>query len=1475
MVKSRHNSWLPSLLLAVMAAVLAPFTAQAQDVTYLDASGTAQTLAGGTYTVVTDQTEWTSGWWVVNADVTIDSRITATGDVHLVLMDGVTFNANKGITVNYNSSANNALTIYAQSDVTGMGKLVINSVPGSHAGIGASKFLNSNGNHCGVITINGGDLDIRSGSGGAAIGSAANDSDYKSNNGVVIVNGGTLVLRTNSYGAGIGGGEYTAGGTIIINGGNITATGGSNSAAIGGCDGSDGGNITITGGVISATGSDKSPGIGGGSYWASTPNKGGQSGTITITGGQIKAYGNGGAAAIGAAISAKYATASDVINLSWTNSNDRYYTNSGYNAGRVVLVKPFNIESTGELATQDDLTKSSVLVPHEGETLHSVTYLIDGEVFQQFYLIDGKKAENFPYHPLDKLFDAWYEDGASQPWNFESPVTRDLVLVAQFKNVTLDTDGSGSYLIGTAEEWNAFAVKVYNGETSANAKLTGDITEAVDFYMVGTSEHMYSGTFDGQGHTLTLGYDISDNYIAPFRYVAGATIKNLNVAGTVTVRAQYYGGFVAYSYGVTITDCVSSVTFDSKLNDYAQLGGFISYVIDGVNQITNCVFDGKMLNSQTKACAGFVYITRYNKTVLLDHCYFVPEKITVSQSNSYAFSSSQFATLTDCYYATALGTAKGTFIAQMIPGEGVTLNATPTLTHKGVDYYADGSTLDLNYDLPEGKHFYHYTVSSGSITNEFEITGDHVVSGFTSDVTIEGSYLDSKIDIALATIAAIDDETYDKTAHEPEPLVTMGGEVLVKDKDYMLQWSDNVQAGIATVTVSGLGLYDGQLSANFNILERDINDEVIATSYIRRFRPTGEAIHPVPTLTYGDYTLLEGTDYVLNYSGGCIEQGDYTFTVTGMGNYTGVLELPFSILGAVTYLDYADGSFTEKSCDTYQLLNDQTALTSGWYVVGSDVTIPSRITATGDVHIILMDDATLHASKGITVRYNSPNNNALTIYAQSDDDGMGKLLVDNVDYSFSGIGGNGNQECGIVTINGGDLDIKSGSNGAGIGSGGNAGSDVLGQVVINGGSITIRPNSYGAGIGGGEYSAGCNVIINGGTINATGGSCSAAIGGCDGGDGGNITINGGIIHATGTSRSAGIGGGGYWASSHTTAGGQSGTITINGGQITAVPGSSGTNAIGAATDAKSAGDNDKIILSWTNESDFITANGAYDSGSVVFEKDFFLQGTTTLATLDNIANATIVPASIQSSTLAEVLDGENGESYLISDDMAVAAVNADYAIVTNGSDWLKLIGLTGELNEGDVINNVAGNLAIDEAGNPSFETSRYQESQETVTYQVAQFTLASITEDDLTSLESGQLVTFTGYYNEAENALRGWKNAPQGVSISLNTDRVGALQNKSYLEVTGVVSFKEAWENTGNGAPKRVPRTGNDAFQNLTLDAQSASDAQFPTGINSIDADGREVQGIYDLRGIEVKNPAKGGIYIIRYTDGSAAKVRL
>ena len=81
-----------------------------------DANGkVTETAATGTdYTVVTvdsttsDSTTWSDGWYVVNTDVTIGSRVSVSGTVYLILCDGATITVNGGIQL----TGSNSLTIY-------------------------------------------------------------------------------------------------------------------------------------------------------------------------------------------------------------------------------------------------------------------------------------------------------------------------------------------------------------------------------------------------------------------------------------------------------------------------------------------------------------------------------------------------------------------------------------------------------------------------------------------------------------------------------------------------------------------------------------------------------------------------------------------------------------------------------------------------------------------------------------------------------------------------------------------------------------------------------------------------------------------------------------------------------------------------------------------------------------------------------------------------------------------------------------------------------------------------------------------------------------------------------------------------------------------------------------------------------------------------------------------------------------------
>ena len=240
---------------------------------YVDANGTAQTPITD-YTVINpNSASLPSGWYVAAGDITATSRLTVTGNVNIILCDGATLTAEKGIRVDNG----NSLTIWAQEE--GTGKLIATNEY-SHAAIGSVANV-----ACGTITINGGVIRAKGGNNGAGIGGGQGG-----NGGSITINGGTVHAIAGVEAAGIGGGYGAAGGTITINGGNITADGSSQGAGIGGGNNGNGGIIIINGGTITAQGA-AGAGIGGGnrSY----------AGTITINGGTIHASASRQGAGIG------------------------------------------------------------------------------------------------------------------------------------------------------------------------------------------------------------------------------------------------------------------------------------------------------------------------------------------------------------------------------------------------------------------------------------------------------------------------------------------------------------------------------------------------------------------------------------------------------------------------------------------------------------------------------------------------------------------------------------------------------------------------------------------------------------------------------------------------------------------------------------------------------------------------------------------------------------------------------------------------------------------------------------------------------------------------------------------------------------------------------------------------------------------------------------------------------------------------
>ena len=167
--------------------------------------------------------------------------------------------------------------------------------------------------------------------------------------------------------------------------------------------------------------------------------------------------------------------------------------------------------------------------------------------------------------------------------------------------------GSGTetdpYQIGTAEGLKWFRDKVNNAKAKEETKICAVLTANIDlkneeWTPIGIGEDTrnqdlpYSGTFDGNGHTISgLNVNYGDKNGGLFCYVKSATIKNLTVAGSVTYSSGdgiAYGGIVGCADSSTIENCTNRCTVTGNLD----AGGIVGRSVD--SDIIGCANFGNI-----------------------------------------------------------------------------------------------------------------------------------------------------------------------------------------------------------------------------------------------------------------------------------------------------------------------------------------------------------------------------------------------------------------------------------------------------------------------------------------------------------------------------------------------------------------------------------------------------------------------------------------------------------------------------------------------------------------------------------------------------------------------------------------------------------------------------------------------------------------------------------------------------------------
>ena len=202
----------------------------------------------------------------------------------------------------------------------------------------------------------------------------------------------------------------------------------------------------------------------------------------------------------------------------------------------------------------------------------------------------------------------------------------DTVDVAALPEYAADADIStgAAYKISTEESLRAFAaaVKADDGNgTYAHAGVTlylaGDIALTGTWTPVGSTAtyvgDFFAGTFDGCGHTIS-GLNVQGSKVNQglFAAINKATIRNLNVSGTVSCGTKnYVGGIVGKVQAGTIENC----SFSGSVT-----GGYTGGIAGGLNSnnvtIIGCVNAADVTGTTAGGILGY-----WKTTAAIQNCY--------------------------------------------------------------------------------------------------------------------------------------------------------------------------------------------------------------------------------------------------------------------------------------------------------------------------------------------------------------------------------------------------------------------------------------------------------------------------------------------------------------------------------------------------------------------------------------------------------------------------------------------------------------------------------------------------------------------------------------------------------------------------------------------------------------------------------------------------------------------------------------
>ena len=406
-------------------------------------------------------------------------------------------------------------------------------------------------------------------------------------------------------------------------------------------------------------------------------------------------------------------------------------------------------------------------------------------------------------------------------------------------------------LIQNLSQYNSdIANYAVNLETNQPKITADDVTLSANSYVYDGTAKQPSVTVKVDSNTLTKGTDYTVTY------------SNNTNAGTASVTVKGIG-----SYQGTVT---KNFTINKKnMSSLEMTLSQTSYTYDGnAKKPTVTVKDG----SRTLVSGTDYTVSYSNNTAVGTATATVTGKgnYTGTQSANYTISSAK--AISSC--TISLGTTSYTY-------DGTAKQPSVTIT--------DGSkTLTKGTDFTVA-----YTNNTKAGTATVTITGKGSYSGTAAKTFTISAKSVSNVTITLSVTSY----TYDGTAKKPSVTVKDGSKTLTSGTDYSVSYSNNINAGTATVTITGKGNYTGTKAASFTISSPEAKaiSGCTVTLGTSSYTYDGSAKQPSVTVKDGTKTLTKGTDFTVAYSNNT-NAGTATVTITGNGSYTGTVTKTFTIL---------------------------------------------------------------------------------------------------------------------------------------------------------------------------------------------------------------------------------------------------------------------------------------------------------------------------------------------------------------------------------------------------------------------------------------------------------------------------------------------------------------------------------------------------------------------------------------------------